>query len=618
MAEFSDKIQVLMDEVYNEWREADNKGKWEVLEGFSEAHKIAVAFGNFNYQVENGGIEQWIYNGYFHDDSEKFIEYLETGAQTDERCRTILDRVSQLDQYANETGSDRYGDFYDIDNEDGDSNFIGDAINCNAFDSWYYENCGKEDWWEAVCGIIDKAEVQLTSVGQHEHLAYAEIYKLKRTVSPEVREQGMFEFFGMVDGPLPKNYVREWAGELESNSLDLLCGKFFLNPPEGYHGGPLDKSDIVVMEDTAYFLERNSGYKFTEVTFDTSEIKNAIHVDYGRYVSVDDAASIPRTDAIAYNSLDIPIGYLGEPGYHGSSKGISDFSSFSHHDSEPCYLHPQFLAGDDARDFVSLFKNLLKSERWPEIADYLRENTPIYMSDLESAQEQFVPELLLPIDLRPLSKFIPIGTNEYELSYLSAKLASLDSSQRNTFDSIITAERHCGSVAELINLTENLDYFTIRPIYSEEQYGQLLVEEAKDNTSAVFTNLEKSEYSDERDLAQHILKLEAHIDYVAYAQSVAIDENGIFTKHGYITEKEGFREVYRGTQDLSDEHCLSNQPAMRQGLDVIVQSCNERSTQKPEKPSVLEQLRESKKAAAQEARPQKKTSEKAKSCDPEL
>jgi hypothetical protein len=106
IANATDRIQVLMDEVYNEWQKADNKGKWEVLEGFSEAHKIAVAFGNFNYQVENGGIEQWIYNGYFHDDSEKFIEYLETGAQTDERCKAILDRVSQLEQYANETGSD--------------------------------------------------------------------------------------------------------------------------------------------------------------------------------------------------------------------------------------------------------------------------------------------------------------------------------------------------------------------------------------------------------------------------------------------------------------------------------------------------------------------------------
>jgi hypothetical protein len=113
---------------------------------------------NFNHQVENGGIEQWIYNGYFHDDIEKFIEHLETGAKSDERCRTILNRIYTLDQYAKETGCDRDGYFHDPDDEDGESGFIGDIISHDGFDSWYYEHCGKDDWWETVCGIIDKAE----------------------------------------------------------------------------------------------------------------------------------------------------------------------------------------------------------------------------------------------------------------------------------------------------------------------------------------------------------------------------------------------------------------------------------------------------------------------------
>jgi hypothetical protein len=151
-----------MDEMYNEWQkeENNNKGKWDILGGFSEAHQIAVIFGNFNYQVENGGIEQWIYNGYFHDDVEKFIEYLETGAKSDERCQTILGRIYTLDQYAKETGCDRDGYFHDPDDEDGESSFIGDNIDCNGFDSWYYEHCGNDDWWETVCGIIDKAEAR--------------------------------------------------------------------------------------------------------------------------------------------------------------------------------------------------------------------------------------------------------------------------------------------------------------------------------------------------------------------------------------------------------------------------------------------------------------------------
>jgi hypothetical protein len=159
-AALRDKVQALMDEVYSEWQKEENKnkGKWDILDGFSEAHQIAVVFGNFNYQVENGGIEQWIYNGYFYDDAEKLTEHLETGAELDERCRTILDEIYKLDQYAQETDCDRYGNYSDPGDEDGERSFIGDMINCDTFDTWYYENCGKDDWWEIVCGIIDKAE----------------------------------------------------------------------------------------------------------------------------------------------------------------------------------------------------------------------------------------------------------------------------------------------------------------------------------------------------------------------------------------------------------------------------------------------------------------------------
>jgi hypothetical protein len=160
MAAFEDKVQALVDEVYREWQKEENKNKskWDVLDKFSAAHQIAVVLGNFNHQVENGGIEQWIYNGYFRDDAEKLIEHLEAGAEFDERCRTILDKIYKLDQYAQETDCDRYGNYSDPDDEDGDRNFIGDMINCGAFDTWYYEHCGKDDWWKVVSGIIDKTE----------------------------------------------------------------------------------------------------------------------------------------------------------------------------------------------------------------------------------------------------------------------------------------------------------------------------------------------------------------------------------------------------------------------------------------------------------------------------
>ena len=159
MAAFGDRIQSLMDEVYGEWKKDGNrdKGKWDILEGFSEAHQIAVVFGNFNYQVENGGISQWIYNGYFHDDAEKFTEFLEAGAVSDERCQNILDALRKLGRCAAETDCGRDGYFHDSD--DGERGFIGDIIEYD-FDDWYYDHCGEADWWETVCGIIDHVDTR--------------------------------------------------------------------------------------------------------------------------------------------------------------------------------------------------------------------------------------------------------------------------------------------------------------------------------------------------------------------------------------------------------------------------------------------------------------------------
>ena len=157
MEDFINRIQSLMNEVYNEWQKEENNGKskWDILNNFSEAHQMAVVFGNFNQQVENGGIHQWIYNGYFHDDSEKLTAYLESGAGLDERCQKILDTIYKLDQCAQDTDCGRDGHYTEPDDEDSEWQFIGDMIDCNGFDTWYYAQCDGDDWWKTVCGVIE-------------------------------------------------------------------------------------------------------------------------------------------------------------------------------------------------------------------------------------------------------------------------------------------------------------------------------------------------------------------------------------------------------------------------------------------------------------------------------
>lgn len=391
MSVFGDRIQALADEVYGEWRKEENKGrgKWDILGGFSEAHQIAVAFGNFNYQVENGGLEQWIYNGYFHDDAEKLAGYLEAGAESDERCRTILERIYKLDRCARETECDRHGGFRDPGDEDGESGFIGDMIDCDAFDTWYYGHCGKEDWWQTVCGIIDKSE--------------------GRGLPP--------------------------AGRDERSAGDAAAP----HPLRAY-------------------------------------IENA------------------RDDRIG--GFTIPLPATAEN------------------------LRP-FLKGAEIR-----------APRDMRIAEV--------RSGIEGLGDT-------------ISSYPGDGLRLDELSCLAARIVGLPENGREIFAAAVEAKRHTGSVAELINLTENIGNFDLQPVFGPEHYGEFLIEADKDRTSAIFDRLERSGDTEARMLAEYIVRLEAHVDEAAYGRAAAEREGGVFTERGYLTEHGEFKEVYRGPADIPAE-----------------------------------------------------------------
>lgn len=56
-----------------------NTSREEFLLGLTPYEKLAVIFGNFNYQVQNGVFYQWVFNNYDSDidDLEEFIETCE-------------------------------------------------------------------------------------------------------------------------------------------------------------------------------------------------------------------------------------------------------------------------------------------------------------------------------------------------------------------------------------------------------------------------------------------------------------------------------------------------------------------------------------------------------------
>lgn len=115
-----------------------------------------------------------------------------------------------------------------------------------------------------------------------------------------------------------------------------------------------------------------------------------------------------------------------------------------------------------------------------------------------------------------------------EVNYLANQVQALSPVERNMFAAAIQHGEYCDSLQDLINLTFQLDAYTLLPgIASYEAYGRYLVQEMQSIT----------------------LPPEAidYFDYAAYGEDTAINENGMLTAQGYIThDGTPFREVYDG------------------------------------------------------------------------
>ena len=143
-----------------------------------------------------------------------------------------------------------------------------------------------------------------------------------------------------------------------------------------------------------------------------------------------------------------------------------------------------------------------------------------------------------------------------ELNYLATKVSGMKDWQTELFSAALESRRYSESVKDLINLTENIDLFDLQPAFSFEQYGTFQIEMARDNTAEVFERLEKSDNPEERELAQHILRLEAYVNEEALGRGVAQEENGVFTDHGYLALRGEWKDSYRGPEDISQSFRL--------------------------------------------------------------
>ena len=118
-----------------------------------------------------------------------------------------------------------------------------------------------------------------------------------------------------------------------------------------------------------------------------------------------------------------------------------------------------------------------------------------------------------------------------ELNYLASRLDDMTQGEYAQFQAAMEVGDHCGSLQEIINLTENLDCYDVYPdIDDYDDLGRYYIEE--------LDALQVPEY------------LRNYIDYEACGRDVAIDENGQFTSYGYVRDTgDSFVEVYDGNRE---------------------------------------------------------------------
>lgn len=144
-------------------------------------------------------------------------------------------------------------------------------------------------------------------------------------------------------------------------------------------------------------------------------------------------------------------------------------------------------------------------------------------------------------DVLGLYDYLGEYENLDELNHLACLLSELDQGELEKFEAVIDGGSHTSSVADLINLTQNLDCFEFYPdIEGEEDLGRYFTE----------------------DLAIPA-ELKDYFDYEAYGRDVSINEGGHFAPGGYVVQTSGdFKEYYHGPQDIPPEHKVLSFPKL--------------------------------------------------------
>ena len=144
-------------------------------------------------------------------------------------------------------------------------------------------------------------------------------------------------------------------------------------------------------------------------------------------------------------------------------------------------------------------------------------------------------------DVLGLYDYLGEYENLDELNHLACLLSELDQGELEKFEAVLHTGAHTSSVADIINLTQNLDCFEFYPeIENEEDLGRYWAED-----------LPIPE------------ELRDYFDYEAYGRDISINEGGHMAPGGYVVQTSGdFKEYYHGPQDIPAEHKVFSYPQL--------------------------------------------------------
>ncbi|MEY8232904.1 antirestriction protein ArdA [Oscillospiraceae bacterium 50-16] len=135
-------------------------------------------------------------------------------------------------------------------------------------------------------------------------------------------------------------------------------------------------------------------------------------------------------------------------------------------------------------------------------------------------------------DVLGLYDYLGEYENLDELNHLACLLSELPQSEIEKFEAALHMGAHTSSVADIINLAENLDCFEFYPdIESEEDLGRCYAEDLPIPA-----------------------ELKDYFDYEAYGRDISINEGGHLAPGGYIVQTGDIKEVYHGIEDIPKEH----------------------------------------------------------------